>query len=320
VINARHLIEEPHRTGFAHIALFTSTARTRRTDHLPARHGNRANKGDPAVAKLTHEQERLHWQACQLVDLDRPLDDEEKEFVLDNFRASSTARNASDRAHFTPAGLARDMAHVEVWGERVIDLCAGIGRLAYHSRDLWGRWPHGSRPLVCIERNEDYVRVGKRVVPEATWIHADVMTIPSMLDELGTFDCAISNPPYGPVPGIADACGRYRGRRFEYHVIALASLIARHGVFLIPQNAAPFRYSGRQSYERDTGDAEYRKFVEATGIELEMNVGIDTSFYKDDWHDVSPCVEIVRADFTAPAELALPAAAEDTHGQLALLG
>lgn len=272
------------------------------------------------MAKLTYEQERLHWQACHLVDLDRPLDDDEKEFVLDNFRASSTARNASDRAHFTPAGLARDIAHVEVWGERVVDLCAGIGRLAFHSRDLWGRWPRGSRPLVCIERNEEFVRVGRRVVPEATWIHADVMTIPSMLDELGTFDWAISNPPYGAIPRSADGPGGYRGRRFEYHVITVASMIARHGVFIIPQNAAPFRYSGRPSYESDTGDVEYRKFVNATGIELEMNAGIDTSYYRDDWHDVAPCVEIVRADFTARADLALSDAAEGAHGQPALLG
>ncbi|WP_146772049.1 class I SAM-dependent methyltransferase [Lentzea atacamensis] len=272
------------------------------------------------MAKLTLEQERLHEQACRLVDSDRPLDEDEKEFVLDHYLASSTARSASDRAHFTPAGLAREMAHLEVFGERVVDLCAGIGRLAFHCRDSWGRYPHGSRPLVCIERNPEYVRVGKRVVPEAQWICADVMDIPTMLDELGTFDYAVSNPPYGAVPRSADAPGGYRGRRFEYHVIALASMIARRGTFLIPQTAAPFSYSGLPGLQRDTGDDEYRKFVAATGIELkpEPSVGIDTAFYKDDWLDVNVVVEVVRADFAERASAArLPVA--DHHGQLALL-
>lgn len=274
------------------------------------------------MAKLTYEQERLHEEACRLVDSDHQLDEDAKEFVLDNYLASSTARSASDRAHFTPAGLAREMTHLEVFGERIVDLCAGIGRLAFHSRDMWGRWPRGSRQLVCIERNPEYVRVGQRIVPEATWICADVMDIPKMLTTLGTFDYAVSNPPYGAIPRSSDAPGGYRGRRFEYHVIALASLIARKGTFLIPQIAAPFRYSGRTSLQRDTGDAEYRKFVAATGIELkpEPSVGIDTAFYKDDWHDVDVVVEVVRVDFTARAELALPVAAEGTHGQLALLG
>lgn len=269
------------------------------------------------MAKLTYNQERLHKQACQLVNLHRPLTYDEKLFILENFRASSTAQNASDRAHFTPEALARDMAQLEVVGERVIDLCAGIGRLAFHCQDLWGRWPDSGRPLVCIERNPAYVRVGKRILPEATWICADVMTIPLMLDELGTFDCAISNPPFGAIPRSADAPGGYRGRRFEYHVIALAALVARRGVFLIPQESASFRFSGRAQFEYDvTGTdpayAEYRKFVATTGIELQHTALLDTSCYTQDWHDVEPSVEIVRANFAGRAErLEGPAAAEE---------
>ncbi|WP_163511202.1 hypothetical protein [Fodinicola acaciae] len=93
------------------------------------------------MGKLTRQQERLHAQACQLINLGRDLTEDERTFVLDNWQESSTSTNACDRAHFTPAGLARDMS-IEVSGNRIIDLGAGIGRLAFHNRDLWSRWPN----------------------------------------------------------------------------------------------------------------------------------------------------------------------------------
>lgn len=266
------------------------------------------------MATLTREQERRHAQACELVDLDRELTDDERDFVLDHWLASSTTHSASDRAFFTPAGLARDMS-IEVTGDRIIDLCAGTGRLAYHARDLWGRWPGPGREFVCVERNPEYVRVGRRVLPEARWICADVLDLPSMLDELGTFDSALSNPPFGALPRKHRAPGAYAGRRFEYHVIALAARMARRGVFVVPQTSAPFAYSGRPCFEHDRADAEYRKFTAATGITLQPNCGIDTSVYDGEWAgDVSPRVEVVLADFTADRDdhsdqlqLALPA-------------
>lgn len=283
------------------------------------------------MAKLTREQERLHAQACQLIEQPGDLDEDQRRFVLNHWQESSTNSSASDRAFFTPEGLARDMS-IEVGGNRIIDLAAGIGRLAHHNRDLWARWPHPAPEMVCVERNPEYVRVGRKVVPEATWICADVLDLPDMLDELGTFDCALANPPFGPLPRRRDAPGGYTGRRFEYHVIALASLFARRGVFIIPQVAAPFHYSGRQGYLSDQGDAEYHKFVAATGIQLDGNCGIDTAYYDEDWHSLkAPRVEIVTVDYTERAAPSVPVArtpprrtapvgAAKSAGQLALLG
>jgi hypothetical protein len=208
------------------------------------------------VAKLTIEQERRHARACQLVNLSRDLTEDERGYVLDHYQPSSTGRSALNRAHFTPEGLAVDMS-VHIGGSRIVDLAAGIGRLSFHNRDPWAR---NSPDFVCIEREPEFVRIGRRVMPEAWWICADIMDIPRLLGRLGKFDCAISNPPFGPVLRSGDAPGGYRGRRFEYHAIALASLIARRGVFLVPQAAAPFRYSGVNQFQHDTGDAEYRKY------------------------------------------------------------
>ncbi|SDD55710.1 class I SAM-dependent methyltransferase [Actinokineospora iranica] len=265
---------------------------------------------------LTRDQEKLHAQACQLVDLDRDLTEDERAFVLDHWRASATTRSASDRAYFAPAGLARDMS-LEFSGDRIIDLCAGIGRLAFHARDLWGHWPGPGREIVCIERNPLYVRVGRRVLPEASWICADIMAIPNMLDELGRFDCAISNPPYGAIPRSGNAPGGYRGRRFEYHALSLARLVADRAVFLIPQVSAPFSYSGVRQFVADDGDTEHAKFAAATGIALEANCGIDTSFHRDDWHDQVPSLEIVTTDFDdIEAPETMPAA---TRRRLTLL-
>lgn len=80
-------------------------------------------------------------------------------------------------------------------------------------------------------------------------------------------------------------------------VIEAAASIADAGVFIIPQISAPFVYSGTNNVRwRETGPA--RLFEQQTGIELDFNVGIDTSQYQADWHGTSPHCEIVCCDFT----------------------
>ncbi|TDD34616.1 hypothetical protein E1286_40665 [Nonomuraea terrae] len=62
---------------------------------------------------------------------------------------------------------------------------------------------------MCVESNELYVEVGRRVLPEATWIVGDVFDVSSM--GLGMFDCAISKPPSGCTPR-GRVGPRYRGQ------------------------------------------------------------------------------------------------------------
>lgn len=253
--------------------------------------------------KLTRGHAVAHRRACELVDLDRDLSEDEKWFVLEHFHESQTTLHSLDGAFFTPLGLARDLA-IEVSGDRIIDLCAGIGRLAWACRDPLRRLNNEpARELVCVERNPDYVRVGRKILPHATWIRADVFDVAAM--GLDRFDCAIANPPFGRISRTGNAPG-YRGGRFEYHVIALAAQLARRGVFIVPQASAPFRYSGQPNF-RVEPDGEYRAFTQATGIELEHSCGIDTSSYAGDWRGVCPATEIVLCDFTEPAgQTALP--------------
>ncbi|MEU9615814.1 methyltransferase [Streptomyces sp. NPDC048209] len=264
------------------------------------------------MARLSKQQSKAHNQALELVALDRDLTEDEKEFVLGHFQEAATATHNLDGAFFTPEPLARDLS-IEVHGDRIIDLCAGIGRLAWSCRDLWGRrWNNEpARDIVCVEKNPDYVTVGRKILPEATWVCADVLTVPSL--GLGEFDTAISNPPFGNIARTGDAPG-YSGSRFEYHVIAIASTLAQFGAFILPQASAPFRYSGERYYTK-VRDRECTKFEQQTRIQLGPGAGFDTSIYADEWRGVSPKVEVAVCDFaeravraeTAPAPAA-PAA------------
>jgi 2-polyprenyl-3-methyl-5-hydroxy-6-metoxy-1,4-benzoquinol methylase len=62
--------------------------------------------------------------------------------------------------------------------------------------------------MVCIEKNPDYVAVGRKVVPEATWICADVFDLPA---DLGRYDRVVA----------ADVLYE------SHHPAALADVIAR---------------------------------------------------------------------------------------------
>ncbi|WP_331727462.1 methyltransferase domain-containing protein (plasmid) [Kitasatospora sp. NBC_00374] len=264
------------------------------------------------MSNLPKDLAKLHRQAQALVDLDRPLTWSEREFVMENWQASEEAAHGLDGAFFTPTGLAVDMS-VEVSGpevQRVLDLCAGIGRLAWASINDMGA---PDREMVCVERNPEYVRVGRKVLPEARWICADIFDLP---EDLGRFDMVISNPPYGFTERSGDGPG-VTSRRFEYHALAVAAEVGRWGVFLIPQQSAPFRYSGKQRYE-EARSAEYEQFERDTGLCLEMGCSIDTSFHLDQWRGVSPATEIVVCDFTrTPRTAPAPVPASALRGRQA---
>jgi hypothetical protein len=258
--------------------------------------------------KLTKPQIKAHKEAMALVDCDRPLKDEEKEFILDNFQEAATHINSAAGAFFTPRGLARDFA-IEVNGgsaykQRCIDLCAGIGSLAYAVE-------HNVGSLVCVELNPEYARIGKRIVPDAEWIVGSVFDLP----DLGRFAWAISNPPFGAIPAHGFK-GKYTGSQFEYRVIEVASRLADFGAFILPQMSAPFCYSGQANFTSEEGD-KARKFREQTGIVMEPNCGIDTALYQRDWRGVSPVCEIVVCEFERPAAETVAATQADMFSEAA---
>lgn len=244
------------------------------------------------MAKLTKPQAKAHQQACDLLAKDI-LTPDEREFVMANWQESANHVNSAAGAFFTPHPLAMDFAF-DVAGPRVIDLCAGIGTL---SRGLLDRHPFDADKfeITCVEINPAYVEVGRKIVPEATWICADVFDVLGM--DLGRFDTAISNPPFGRVKrSEGKGAPRYTGAEFEFHVIDIAVHLASSGTFIVPQMSAGFNYSGRSCYERQTSGKAV-EFQDKFGLHFEAGCGVDTDLYRDDWHGVAPKVEIVCVDF-----------------------
>lgn len=251
------------------------------------------------MAKLSKAQAKAHEAAVDLLAKD-VLSEDDKFFVLENWQESAEHINSIAGAFFTPWELARDFS-IEVSGKRILDLCAGIGALSFLYRQscLWERL---EPEIVCIERNPAYAAVGRKILPQARWIEGDVFDLPA---DLGRFDFAIGNPPFGSTKRTGRA-PRYTGDKFEYHVIDIASDLADYGVFIVPQMSAPFRYSGQQNYERTEHD-HCKAFAAQTGIELGHSCGIDTSGYDKQWHGVSVSTEIVTVDFIEARKTRQPA-------------
>lgn len=244
------------------------------------------------MAKLTKAQAKAHNQACEILKKD-VLTEDEKFFVIENWQESATHINSSAGAFFTPLELAMDFA-IEAHEGRVIDLCAGIGMLSFAMK-MRNPYDTSKLHLTCVEINADYVEVGKKLLPEATWIHASVFDVMEM--NLGRFDFAVSNPPFGAIKRPEGKKGpRYTGADFEFHVVDIASQLANYGVFILPQMSAGFDYSGKQNYKRQTSGKAV-DFQQKTGLVFESGCGVDTSIYRSAWKGVSPNVEIVCVDF-----------------------
>jgi SAM-dependent methyltransferase len=247
------------------------------------------------MAKLTKQQRKAHAEAEAILTKDR-IPDDERDFVFQNWHEGATHENGAAGAFFTPFGLACDFA-LDGSGRRVIDLCAGIGVLSYiiHHR---GKWGERLAEITCVEINPRYVAVGRKLLPQARWINADIFDWRTL--DLGRYDVAIANPPFGRVKRSNDA-PRYRGPEFEFHVIDIAREFADRGAFIVSQESASFRYSGRQCFDRRTSGRGV-EFERATGVFMDIGAGVDTNFHRDEWKDGAPLCEIVCIDFEAARE------------------
>lgn len=239
--------------------------------------------------KLSKVATKNHDAALELVYSDRRLTYEDRICVLENYHEGATHLNAKAGAFFTPLQLARDAALNVGSGGRVIDLCAGIGMLAFAVD-----WEGLETEIVCVEANAEYVEVGKRVMPNATWIHADVLGYEP--DGRGRFRCAVSNPPFGHIGTASRKRDGYTGSEMEFRVIDIASRCAQRGVFILPQSSCPFAYSGRRTLEMQYS-AKYSKFASETGLSMELGCAVDTEDYRTQWKGTSPMCEVVLLDF-----------------------
>ncbi|MGN8119912.1 methyltransferase [Labrys sp. 22185] len=266
------------------------------------------------MGKLSKAEIKAHAEAEALLGKD-VLSEDEKDFVLENWHPGAENNVAAAGAFFTPTDLAADFA-LEPGQGRVIDLCAGIGGLAYWVRQR-SKW-RGEVELTCVEINPRFVEIGRMLLPEARWICADVLDWRQWWKEelAGTmFDWAIANPPFGK---LATSGGRRGFKSFEFAVIDVASQIADNGVFILPQASSSFRYSGCLCFERLTSGPGV-EFKQRTGLFMECGIGIDTSICRDQWRGVAPLCDIVTMEFAEWRERRQARVLADKSEQLVLL-
>jgi hypothetical protein len=256
------------------------------------------------LAKLTKQQYKLHNQAVEILNKET-LTFNDKLFVYQNWNESAESINSQAGAFFTPIGLAQDFSLEIIENESLIDLCAGIGMLsffAYHWKNC--------KEITCVELNPKYVEVGKKLLPEATWLNASIFDYKKFKHH----HQSISNPPFGKIKtGIDEELKKelnYKGSDFEFITIEIASNISDYGSFLIPQGSTPFKYSGSDigfidlrlkskgynPYEQEPS-RKVKKFLKETNFNPIFNSGIDTNFYKKEWKGVSPTCEIINFDW-----------------------
>ncbi len=246
------------------------------------------------MAKLSREQWKKHERACELVELDRQLTWNEREFILDHWNPMATNNVGAAGAFFTPAEWAEAMMLPLAPRGRLIDLCAGIGRLAY-TAFRWGG--EEITEIVCVEINPDFVRVGKRVLPEARWIEGNAYD-QELVRSLGTFDKALSNPPFGKVPTV-NGSGKWlstHAQGADVMAVEIGAMLAGAGVYIIPADKTDY-HAEKKEHQRDT--RSIGRFLRRHYPEFNINPWAGDDCIMDDdgkpivWVGAAPKVEVV---------------------------
>ncbi len=240
------------------------------------------------MARISKVQTKAHDKACELVDNNQDLTLDDRIFILNNWNPMASHNVGKTATFFTPLALAKELQieTLNTTDKRVLDLCAGIGALAFWA--LQWHYSNENLKIVCIEHNPEFVRVGKRVLPEALWLCKDAFD-PQTYEGLGQFDEVISNPPYG----LSLGNGWLNKLPSQFQAAEIAMKVSDTATFLLAQGDCPFEFSGKQMFSYTTSNS-YERFHKKTGIYFHPNCGIDTSFALKDWQGVKPTVEIVN--------------------------
>lgn len=239
------------------------------------------------TAKLIYHEETDSYDWVKCPKQDKPLTIDEKIYVLQNWNPQASHNVGKTGTFFTPYDLARDLS-IEVVGiGTIVDACAGIGALSLAEEVMGG----GGAKHICIENNPTFVEVGKRILPDATWIQGDAFDAKTW-DKIGSAYEVISNPPFLKIKPTNFTGLKYAGGKSTYVLAEIALQHVKFATFIVDQGSCPFRFSGCMNYQQ-VENKEYTKFREQTGIIFEAT-SIDTSVYLSQWSGVSTQVEVVH--------------------------
>lgn len=248
------------------------------------------------MGKLSKRQINKHLKCLEIIKKDE-LTYDEKQFIFENYQESYSNKHGVLGAFFTPSDISMNITLCVNSYKKVIDMCAGIGRLASEIErqcELHGKTPD----ITCIELNPEFVEVGKKLVPSAKWICADI-TNQDLINELKNegFTQAISNPPFGNIKYDGNPILKYSGNEFEFKVLEIACTIADSAAFIMPQSSTPFLYSGNNSHIDYRANAikgrskKYDQFSEETGINMSFNCGINC--HSENWKNTKIVTELI---------------------------
>lgn len=241
------------------------------------------------MAKLSKRELAKHEKAAALVALERPLTLDERIQVAVDWHEGAGGDQTAASAFFTPCDMASDLRLEMPQRGSFVDLCAGIGRLAFFAggQAMYEECRHRYSRIVCVERNPAYVAVGRRILPEAEWICGDIFD-PDVIRQIGRVDQAILNPPFGTTTKSPFDAPRYRGADFDMKAMDLAATLAPSCWAIVPRDRAPWDWRGDR---RD--NARTDRFEKATGLGLHRFSSVDPEYHRDGWRGTSPAVEIV---------------------------
>jgi hypothetical protein len=112
------------------------------------------------MPKIPTDARRNHESTLKLLEQET-LTRDERVFMQKNYRPDADHDVGICGAHFTPFGMARTFVQCSALRDklRVLDLCAGIGGLAFHVLDMGYQLE-----MVCVEQNAAFVDVERCLV------------------------------------------------------------------------------------------------------------------------------------------------------------
>lgn len=245
--------------------------------------------------KISKAESKKHDEALAVLSLTRALTQDDIEFVYENYNPMAEHNVGKGGIFFTPLEMAREFCIYAHGDGDVIDLAAGIGVLSYKAL-LQHRSGRNStekpRRHVAIELASTFVEIGRKLVPEIEWIEGDIFD-QDLLRSLGTFDYAISNPPFGQVITKKSADWMLtKGPAQNLTIEVMARLCWGGGYIIAPDNMADYDLERRKYREPKVGE----QFKHFPGISFQI---IPTMYeeYDKAWKGANPRARIIDVNF-----------------------